>query len=172
MNPRKSLAELELTGNVGNVRRALARDPIFTPPEGFPTPPDSLSRDELAEWEKVCALLSERRALTPADATAIELYCVTLVAWRNERILLEQEGSLINFTMFKSGHEITNTVPNPRSKVCRNLARQLLDLAKELGITPRSRAAVKTLPPKAAPRPGTVAYMEAKSKTENEKNGE
>lgn len=141
-NPRRQIDDLKLQGS-GNLKRAQNRRPVSEKKfiAGTPEPPTHLSADERAAWDRVVGLLSVRRALTPADVFVVERYSVIYARWRSEQTALTEEGTVIE--VFKKAGKDHNgvyvSVVNPRLRVVQSCERQLLDLDRELGLTPAHR---------------------------------
>jgi P27 family predicted phage terminase small subunit len=115
-------------------------------PDGV-KPPEGIPPRAIEKWKEAAAVLSRMRVLTEADTEPLTRYCML---W--ERFIVNYEKSL------KMGEEITHYEPDPnftdgRLRIkwiqvapwvtqYRTLARELLRLEQEFGLTPSSRSQV------------------------------
>jgi P27 family predicted phage terminase small subunit len=103
--------------------------PISTKPQCPPDVPPEVS----AEFARVVALLGSRAA--PSDSDAILMYCTAWCTWRGAQATVAREGRVVS---------IGGTVaPHPALSIASQAHRELLVLAKELGLTPLSRGKIK-----------------------------
>jgi phage terminase small subunit len=92
----------------------------------------------------MCALLTERRALTKGDRELIRLYVLIRERHKRNFALLEQEGEVVTYTRLDSngqGHDQEKA--NLRLKIVADAERQLVAILKELGLTPIAKDRAK-----------------------------
>lgn len=103
----------------------------------FPDPPAHLSEAAKAVWEHVRAQMAHTRVIRGADADILELYCETLVRYREASDLLAKSGFLIK------GARHGELVKNPLVAMVRDTGSGVRALAGELGLTPSSRSSLR-----------------------------
>lgn len=102
-------------------------------------PPDWLSADALAEWDRVAPILiEERRTLTVTDIASLVNYCVAVGQAAEASRIITREGMTY---MSKTGPK-----KHPAVAIRSDAMTQARLLAGELGLTPvsRSRPSVRT----------------------------
>lgn len=122
-----------------NPQRRNSTEPVAQ--RGIPPIPESIADDEVASkcWQSVCATLNEMGILTIADASVMELYCVTYSQWRCLANVVK-DGNCSTFT--PSGGVTTL----PEANQVHKYAGTLLRLMAELGLTPSSRSRIHATP--------------------------
>jgi P27 family predicted phage terminase small subunit len=113
---------------------------IFVPIEN-PTPPEHLTDDALAEWNRVIDLLVNLKLVTQIDRAALAAYCQAYGRWvQAERSLAEMaaKDKLTRGLMIKtkSGNLIQNPLVGAANKAMADMMRYCV----EFGMTPSSRA--------------------------------
>lgn len=108
------------------------------PPPGDPTKPAGLSRDAAAVWDHVMAEMRATKAIKPVDAEVLEVYCTTVVRWREAERRLVLEGPLVE-------GQKGEMVKNPLHQIVRDNAHVIRVYAREMGLTPSARSGI-TLP--------------------------
>ena len=111
--------------------KAAMADPLTGPP----AKPDWLDPEASAEWDRLIAILAERRVISRADGTALALLCSTYSAWRSAAAALAKDGPAVETSTggFKPSSEL--------QAVDRH-GKQLVALLREFGLTPASRQGV------------------------------
>ena len=105
--------------------------------------PDHLSPEAQTIWRKVSRLLGARRTETPGDFAALAVFCECYVRWVQAKRELGTD-LLIDVTVLDSnGQPHTNRRLNPLLKVVEAAEKNVLILARELGLTPLLREKVK-----------------------------
>lgn len=96
-------------------------------------PPDWLSPDALAEWDRVAPILiEERRTLTVTDIATLVNYCVAVGRAAEAERIIASEGMI-----YKSK---TGPKKHPAVAISSDAQTQARLLAGELGLTPVSRS--------------------------------
>jgi P27 family predicted phage terminase small subunit len=114
---------------------------------GRPKPPQHLSGAARIEFKRVSKLLGARGTETPADASALALYAEVYSRWVDLKAALDGEY-LVEVTVLDSnGKAHVSKRLNPLLKELNAVEGRLLGLVRELGITPRTREAVKPVAP-------------------------
>ena len=108
-------------------------------PEDFPAP-DWLEGEARGKWEYVIPILVRMKVMTEADVETIARYCALWEQWK------------INYDHVKAGHgvlplrddkgNIKYLQTTPYASQMRSLARELLRIEQEFGLTPSSRSQV------------------------------
>ncbi len=102
-------------------------------PDEMPHPPEDLSPDALAEWNRVLSIiLTERRTLSVADLATFTAYCTAAGMATEARRIINREGLTY---MGASGPK-----KHPAAAILSDAMTQVRQLAAELGLTPASRA--------------------------------
>jgi len=97
------------------------------------SPPDHLSREAKALWLNLLPQLKELGFWHRADALAFEMFCASYVEWRNLSQWLRDNSPV---TTNADGE----TVMDPHFTACKELADTCIEMFRELGLTPMSRA--------------------------------
>ena len=122
----------QLRGNPGK-RPLPAKEP--KPQIVAMRPPDWLSDEARAEWDRVAPMLLRLGVLTEADGSALLTYCKVWERWLKAERQLATSGLLLKS---KSGYPIVNPLVGIANKTMTNLVK----LLTEFGMTPSSRARV------------------------------
>ena len=111
-------------------------------------PPAGLTGSGLAEWNRVAADLDDSGAIKRTDLMALENYCRALMGLRLYEGRAKRCGAELAIAK-----GFANQVIKLRS--------QVNTLARELGLTPSSRAAIKVAPRKTeeSPKDRATRYM-------------
>jgi P27 family predicted phage terminase small subunit len=100
--------------------------------DGSPEPPDWLSSEALAEWERVVPGLECLDLVKPEDRAALALYCETWARYVDAVRQYRAEGATLINPDSGRAHK------NPAVGVAEVAAAQLRVLAAEFGLTPSS----------------------------------
>jgi len=111
-------------------------------PSGVPDPPAMLSDDAAEEWRRVVALLSAAGLIAQLDRGALALYCQAWSDYWAAKAIVEDEG-------WTAVGSTGNVVEHPAVKAMQRSWAQVLQAAREFGMTPSARASIK-LPAKEA----------------------
>jgi P27 family predicted phage terminase small subunit len=103
-----------------------------------PQCPRELNATARAEWGRVVKLLTDQGTISRLDRAALTLYAEAWARWRHAEQQIVQTGGEI--VKSPSGYP----QQNPWRTAANGAARQMAQMAKELGLTPRSRKATKT----------------------------
>lgn len=96
-------------------------------------PPDWLSDDARAEWERVAPILiDERRTLTVTDLASLANYCVAVGRAAESERIIARDGIIVTVKGVPKKH--------PAVAVSSDAMTQARLLAGELGLTPVSRS--------------------------------
>jgi P27 family predicted phage terminase small subunit len=109
--------------------------------KGIPPIPESIVEDDVASkcWESVCGTLNDMGILTVADASVMELYCVTYSQWRCLSNVVKNGNCS---TVDDKGRVSTS----PEANQVHKYSATLLRLMAELGLTPSSRSRIHAEP--------------------------
>ena len=118
-----------LRGNPG--KRATYETPQAV--RGIPEQPKWLSREAKAEWRRVTPELERLGLVTPLDRAILTMYCDVWSKWVAAGEALNDEGLLSKG--YRAGLR-----KHPIYDIWRSAALMTDTLAKELGLTPNSRA--------------------------------
>ena len=138
--PRKPTAIRELEGNPG--KRALPKNEP-KPRVALPGAPKSLSPVARDEWKRVAEILYRVRVLTAADLAVLRGYCVNF-AWAYEAEQAVTDTSVVVKALGHRGVPITKE--NPAFNAGQKAYKQMLEFARELGLTPASRSKIQSAP--------------------------
>lgn len=137
--PKPKPAHLKLLeGNPG--KRAVGVEPR---PEisVLPPPPDFLSIDARAEWDRVARQLHFLGLLTVVDVPSLSAYCQAYGRWvQAERAIAEmaKHDMLTGGLMIKTANG--NAIQNPLVGTANKAASDMVRYASEFGLTPAARA--------------------------------
>jgi P27 family predicted phage terminase small subunit len=167
--PKKTVLEIISTGNPGHltreqvkVRAEQEKSVPVAPSEVRPRLPKHLSAEAVVVWRATVRFMRPRGNISAGDVPALEVYAEVGARWQAAKKDVATRGIIVTQTRHdKQGNEYTVEVTNPCLAIVQDCERQLLALAKALGLTPDTRA--KVLPTKAAQaaeaKPGTAAAM-------------
>ena len=121
-----------------NPQRRNASEPALA--KGIPPIPESIAEDAIASkcWVSVCGTLHEMGILTLADASVMELYCVTYSQWRWLSEVVKDGNCSI------ATEKGVTTLPEANQ--VHKYAATLIRLMAELGLTPSSRSRIHAAP--------------------------
>lgn len=125
-----------LRGNPGK-RKINKKEP--KPKLQIPPCPKELTKPAHEEWERVCTELYELGLLSSLDRGALTVYCA---AWAT---LMEAEASLKKKGKVQKIISVTGRVyekASPWVKIANDARKQMLEAAREFGMTPSSRSRV------------------------------
>jgi P27 family predicted phage terminase small subunit len=140
---------------------------------GRPRLPRHLCPEAVLAWREAVRLLRKRGTLTAGDAPTLEVFAETKARWIQAKKDLAERGLQITYTVLdKNGQAHEREKTNPNLKIAEFAEKQLLALAKALGLSPDSREKIK--PPKTPkkkepPKPGTWGFLKAQQKLEKQK---
>jgi P27 family predicted phage terminase small subunit len=126
-----------LRGNPG--KRKLRSGPQPSRAESVPEPLPFLSEHAIEEWRRVAPELHVLGLLTPLDHAAFGAYCHAYAQWRTAVELLQRMAA----TDPARGLLIKTAVGerrNPLVKIAVDAATNMLQFAREFGLTPVARA--------------------------------
>lgn len=105
-------------------------------------PPDWLSDDAKAEWNRTFPILARRKILTEADLGSFENYCMAIGLAREMEREIQRLGAVQKvYKVDKDGNSLLVSVrKNPAVSVQSDAMTRARLLAAELGATPVSRA--------------------------------
>jgi P27 family predicted phage terminase small subunit len=106
--------------------------PIADPLAGGPDKPDWLSPEASAEWDRLLAMLLERRTISRADGAMLAMLCSTYAAWRTA-IAAEAKVGAVTETATGGFKQ------SPESLAANQLGKLLITMLREFGLTPASR---------------------------------
>jgi len=133
-------------------RAANGGESMFT--GGKPRMPQGMGPVAEAEWKRLSKQLKQRGTLTTADATAMEVHCITFARWKAACAEVEKYGEMIDeICLDKNGEQFTRRVVNPMGKQAVQLGNSVRAMLKEFSATPASRDKAKPAqePPKPEP---------------------
>lgn len=102
-----------------------------------PARPDHLDEWGLEAWDRLIPQLEQLGTLAEADGDALALYCATYSRWRLARAEIEAHG--ITVETGQGGLKA-----NPACTVVAQCERAMASMLAEFGLTPSSRARVKS----------------------------
>jgi P27 family predicted phage terminase small subunit len=105
--------------------------------------PAHLSPEAQQVWKRVSKLLGARHTQTPGDWTALALFCEVYVRWVQAKKELGTELMIDDPVLDSNGQLHTRRKLNPLLKVVEAAEKNLLVMARELGLTPLMREKVK-----------------------------
>ena len=113
-------------------RRNLRPAPRGTITTGRPRAPRGLGAEGRAEWRRVIAHLEELGAVTPVDRALLYRYCRTWEEW----VELEETVKATGLLVRGAGNAV---IRNPALRLRRDAEATLLELGRELALSPASR---------------------------------
>jgi P27 family predicted phage terminase small subunit len=130
---------------------------------GRPKFPPRSSKEEKAEFKRLCAVLAERRTLSPGDRDLIAVYVSVWSRWMECKKQIAADGLMVTTTVTDShGNMKTVTRVHPLLKIIAQCETRMLSLLKELGTTPATRDKVRPTQGQqesAEPVEGTVNWI-------------
>jgi P27 family predicted phage terminase small subunit len=106
----------------------------------MPHAPAHLNQAARAEWKRVARRLHNAGVLTYVDRGVLAVYCQAYGRWAEAEVELRSRGEVIETT---NG----NMVQSPWLQIANKAMEQMLRAAKELGLTPAARSAIKVEQP-------------------------
>jgi P27 family predicted phage terminase small subunit len=107
------------------------------PAAGEPEMPAFLCDRARAEWARLVPILLGIGTLTIADGNALAMYCTTLVDLEDAQAEIRKHGVMIQQPMLSRGAVLAYWFKlNPAVTVRNQLARELRQLARDLGLKP------------------------------------
>jgi len=157
--PRESAEHFKLTGGKPSKPRTKGNDEpqVFA---GRPRCPAHVKADPVAfaAFKDAVRLLRKRRTLSAGDAVTLTVYARVYSKFVRANDDVNERGFEIEVTKTgKDGNPYETTIPNPCVLIATNTERQLLQLAKSLGLTPDTRERVKPTKPTEGSEPVSYA---------------
>ena len=110
------------------------KEPTPKKPEKI-KPPSCLSKEEKKCWREIVSELQKCGIATTVDKSALTAYCKCWVAWKNELVIIDEEGTVVAGCM-------GNKIVSPHVRIASDYFKQLLNLWREFGMTPSSRSRI------------------------------
>lgn len=110
------------------------------PVAGKPIKPQWLKGDSAKIWTKVLAQLEAMDVLTKADGAAIARYCKLFARWVKNSTFLDEYGE--TYPLKGDDGKVKCIMQFPQVSIVRHLTTQILQLEREFGLTPSSRASL------------------------------
>lgn len=124
----------------GNPGKRPLNDAEPKPDTTMPQAPTHLNKAGRAEWRRVARRLHNAGVLTYVDRGVLAVYCQAYGRWAEAEVELRQRGEVIETT---NG----NLVQSPWLQIANKAMEQMIRAARELGLTPASRSAIKVEKP-------------------------
>ena len=144
--PRAALTPIE--EYIRNVK-SRAGKPANVAVTGRAAKPTHLSPEAQLVWKRVSKIMGLRGTETIGDFAALAVFCECYVRWVQAKQELGSELMISDTVLDSHGQQVTRRKLNPLLKVVEAAERNVLTLARELGLTPLLREKVK--PAKEAP---------------------
>jgi len=126
----KPTALKKLEGNPGH-RPLNEREP--QPKKKLPSCPGWLEKEAKKEWRRLCKALDEMGILKDVDMVVFADYCQSYARWRQAEEFLSERGL---FYITPSGYP----QQFPQVQIALNYSKQMIQHAKEMGLTPAARS--------------------------------
>lgn len=141
--PRIALTVEELKLRPRGTKSQAANEPSLIE-AGRPRAPRHLCAEAAIEFRRMSKLLGRRKTETEADGTTLAVYAETYSRWVEAKKILSEEGLRIDVIVLDChGVPHTNRKLNPMIAVVERAERNVLALAKSLGVSPDTRDKVK-----------------------------
>ena len=114
---------------------------------GRPKFPRDLSPAARLEFKRIVRLLEKRRQITEGDCETIRLYAIANERYKAANVKLAAEGLVVIYTRVSNGETFRVEKKNLHLEIAAQAERTMLNLLKELGLTPRAKDAVKQTSP-------------------------
>jgi P27 family predicted phage terminase small subunit len=138
-----------LRGNPG--QRPIRPEPEPIALASVPDPPDYLLDDAAGEWRRVAPELHRLGLLTIVDLHTLTAYCSAYGRWiAAERVIAELARSDKKFGGMAARNDAGHIVQNPIVQVAARAARDMVQFAVQLGMTPVARMKLAAGPVKKA----------------------
>jgi P27 family predicted phage terminase small subunit len=118
----------------------------FAPESGVPNCPSWLGEVAREEWALLVADPAVQALLTKVDRIALAAWADALATWRLASKALDEAGSLTMIFTGKGGSEYEQQ--RPEVSIVHQARKQVMDFAREFGLTPSSRRKVAGPPAK------------------------
>ena len=122
------------------------REPTPAPLPDDPAPPAWLDESAQAEWRRLAPMLTRLGVLTETDADALAAYCEAWVTWKHATQRMRQFGMVV-----KAAKDGELPVISPYVKIAHHAMAQMRAFLVEFGMTPSSRARIRTAAPAETP---------------------
>jgi len=131
-----------LNGNpskIPNLEDKLDLEPKFEEytPDNFPPPPRHLPAEAKKCWNENAPLLASQRLLTKGDLIALETYCFAYYCWLLAVRDVKKAKSVV-YTPYPDTSPM-NRQHMPAAQAVQQFSKQMLELAREFGMTPAAR---------------------------------
>jgi P27 family predicted phage terminase small subunit len=143
--PQKSDEWHALAGTKAKPNQRGERDRVPQAYAGRPRCPAHIKESEtaFAAWSDAISIMRKNGTLSAGDAPTLAVYAVVYAKWVKASADVEERGFEIETTRTRrDGSEYTTSVVNPSVKIQTDSERQLLALAKALGLSPDSRGRI------------------------------
>jgi len=128
---------------------------------GRPKFPRDLTPAARTEFKRIVRLLEKRRQITEGDVEAIRLYVIANERYVAANKKLEEEGLVVIYTRVSNGETFKVEKKNLHLEIVAQAERTMMSQLKELGLTPRSKDAVKQTSPNPEAQPVVPGSMAA-----------
>ena len=105
--------------------------------------PAWMPKDQKKTFKRVTGILQEWGILAEADLGLVEAYVAALHQWREDQLLIQDNGSYVD--KFNSKGVRVGKEEAPWSARARQLAYQIKDLGAQLGFSPVARAKILSM---------------------------
>lgn len=134
--PKPESAALKIAkGNPGK-RPVNPKEVAALKASGEPDPPTWLSAEAKAEWARRVPQLAELGVIGAVDQAVLAAYCEAWALWRQALTMLRRRGKVIK-------PKGAPPYLSPFVKMERDARADVIKLAREIGLTPSSRAGLK-----------------------------
>jgi P27 family predicted phage terminase small subunit len=164
--PMKSQEWHDLAGTKQKPNQRGEHDRQGDIPAGRPRCPQHVKEDAaaFAAWKDALRVMRRTGTLSAGDAPTLAVYACVYSKWVQATKDVRERGFEIETTRTnKRGEEYTTSVVNPSVKIATDSERQLLALAKALGLSPDSRGRImptkQSKPKKFEAKAGTAAAL-------------
>lgn len=123
--------------------KSRAAKPAGTAVTGRAVKPAHLSPEAMVVWKRVSKILGLRGTETVGDFAALALFCEVYVRWVQAKRELGNQLMVTETVLDNHGEPITKRKLNPLLRVVEAAEKNLLAMARELGLTPLLREKVK-----------------------------
>jgi P27 family predicted phage terminase small subunit len=139
--PKKSEALHKLHGTTPTAPAKVTESYVQS---GRPKFPKNATPAQRQTMKRICRLLEERRTITPADCEIIFQYACLMDLWEQAMVEIRRDGVIASYTRTDNhGQQFITRKKNEAVPVADSCSKQMLSILKELGLSPKSRDAVK-----------------------------
>ena len=124
----------------GNPGKRPLNDREPTPDAAMPHAPAHLTKEARAEWRRVARRLHNAGVLTYVDRGVLAVYCQAYGRWAEAERALQLNGMMVETP---NGYQ----QQSPWVNIANKAMEQMIRAARELGLTPASRSAIKVEKP-------------------------